>query len=127
RGMISQEIRPWGGFSILEEQPTHKVKRIWVEARQRLSYQKHFKRCEHWFILEGKAKVTLDGRELFLGPGESTDIPKGVAHRIENVGQERLIFIEVQRGDYFGEDDIVRLEDDYGRIESTLEAEARVG
>ncbi len=112
---ITEEIRPWGGFSILEDLPTHKVKRIWVNPGQRLSYQKHFKRSEHWIILEGKAKVTLDGEEILLSEGESVDIPHEAAHRIENIGDSQLTFVEVQRGDYFGEDDILRLEDDYGR------------
>ena len=110
------ESRPWGGFLVLEDCPTHKVKRIWVNPGQRLSYQKHFRRSEHWIILEGKAKVILDGKEILLGQGESVDIPQEAAHRIENIGNTQLTFVEVQQGDYFGEDDIVRLEDDYGRV-----------
>ena len=110
------ESRPWGGFLVLEDCPTHKVKRIWVNPGQRLSYQKHFRRSEHWIILEGNAKITLDGKEILLGLGESVDIPLEAAHRIENIGDTQLTFVEVQRGDYFGEDDIVRLEDDYGRV-----------
>ena len=101
---------------VLEDRPTHKVKRIWVHPGQRLSYQRHFKRQEHWVILEGKALVTLNGEEILLGKGESVDIPHEAAHRIENIGDSKLAFIEVQKGDYFGEDDIVRLEDDYGRV-----------
>jgi mannose-6-phosphate isomerase len=112
----SGENRPWGGFLVLEDAATHKVKRIWVDPGQRLSYQKHFRRAEHWIVLEGKARVTLDGKEILLGRGESVDVPLEAAHRIENIGNTRLTFIEVQRGDYFGEDDIVRLEDDYGRV-----------
>ncbi len=110
------ENRPWGGFLVLEDLPTHKVKRIWVHPGQRLSYQKHSRRSEHWIILEGKARVTLNGRETFLSQGESVDIPFEAAHRIENIGDTQLTFVEVQQGDYFGEDDIVRLEDDYGRM-----------
>jgi mannose-6-phosphate isomerase len=110
------ESRPWGGFLVLEDLPTHKVKRIWVHPGQRLSYQKHFRRSEHWVIVEGKAKVTLDEEEILLGEGESVNIPLEAAHRIENAGEAQLTFIEVQHGDYFGEDDIVRLEDDYGRM-----------
>ena len=113
---LPEEIKPWGGFLVLEDRPTHKVKRIWVNPGQRLSYQKHFKRSEHWVILEGRARVTLDGKEIVLSQGESTDIPLEGAHRIENIGETQLTFIEVQWGDYFGEDDIVRLEDDYGRV-----------
>jgi mannose-6-phosphate isomerase len=113
---LAGESKPWGGFSVLEDLPTHKVKRIWVNPGQRLSYQKHFKRSEHWIILEGKAKVTIDGNEILLSDGESVDIPHEAAHRIENIGDTQLTFIEVQMGDYFGEDDIHRLEDDYGRV-----------
>ena len=113
---LAGESKPWGGYSVLEDLPTHKVKRIWVNPGQRLSYQKHFRRSEHWIILEGKAKVTLDGEEILLSQGESVDIPHEAAHRIENIGDTQLTFIEVQMGDYFGEDDIVRLEDDYGRV-----------
>jgi mannose-6-phosphate isomerase-like protein (cupin superfamily) len=114
--MPQEEKRPWGGFVVLEDRPTHKVKRIWVHPGQRLSYQRHFKRQEHWVILEGKARVTLDGEEILLGEGESVDISREAAHRIENIGGSQLAFVEIQKGDYFGEDDIVRLEDDYGRV-----------
>ena len=112
----TEESRPWGGFLVLEDRPTHKVKRIWVDPGQRLSYQKHLRRSEHWIILEGTARITLDGKEIVSGQGESVDISLEAAHRIENIGDTQLTLIEVQRGDYFGEDDIVRLEDDYGRI-----------
>ncbi|MFN3329672.1 MAG: phosphomannose isomerase type II C-terminal cupin domain, partial [Pyrinomonadaceae bacterium] len=77
--------------------------------------QKHSRRSEHWFIVAGKALVTLDGKEYLLETGQAIDIPLGSAHRVENPSSEKLIFIEVQRGDYLGEDDIVRLQDDYGR------------
>jgi mannose-6-phosphate isomerase len=115
-GRLPEEIKPWGGFLVLEDRPTHKVKRIWVHSGQRLSYQKHFKRSEHWVILEGKARVILDGEEILLHQGEAVDVPLRAAHRIENIGDTQLTFIEVQWGEYFGEDDIVRLEDDYGRV-----------
>jgi mannose-6-phosphate isomerase len=82
---------------------------------KRLSYQKHAQRAEHWFVVEGTAKVTLDGEEITVRAGEAIDIPIGTAHRVENPGDVDLIFIEVQRGNYLGEDDIVRLQDDYGR------------
>ena len=107
--------RPWGTYTVLEEAPNFKVKRIEVLPGKRLSYQKHAQRAEHWYVVAGTAKVTLDGREITVGPGEAIDIPIGGAHRVENPGEEDLIFIEVQRGNYLGEDDIVRLEDDFGR------------
>jgi mannose-6-phosphate isomerase len=107
--------RPWGSYTVLEEASTFKVKRIDVLPRKRLSYQKHSKRAEHWFVVTGTAKVTLDDEEIIVNAGESIDIPIGAAHRVENPGDEDLIFIEVQRGTYLGEDDIVRLEDDFGR------------
>src|SRR5262245_27986598 len=107
--------RPWGSFTVLDEGETYKVKRIEVLAGKRLSYQKHTRRAEHWMVVAGSAKVTLDGAEILLGTGETIDVPVGAAHRIENVGSDRLIFIEVQRGSYLGEDDIQRLQDDFGR------------
>jgi mannose-6-phosphate isomerase len=91
------------------------VKRIEVLPGKRLSYQKHAQRAEHWFVVEGTAKVTLDDEEITVRAGESIDIPVGAAHRVENPGEENLVFIEVQRGSYLGEDDIVRLQDDFGR------------
>lgn len=107
--------RPWGSYTVLEEANTFKVKRIEVLPGKRLSYQKHSQRAEHWFVVEGTARVTLDGREITVATGEAIDIPVGSAHRVENPGDKDLIFIEVQRGNYLGEDDIVRLEDDFGR------------
>lgn len=107
--------RPWGTYTVLEEAPNFKVKRIEVLPGKRLSYQKHSQRAEHWFVVEGTAKVTLDGKDITIGAGQAIDIPIGAAHRVENPGDDDLIFIEVQRGTYLGEDDIVRLEDDYGR------------
>ena len=107
--------RPWGNYTILDEGAGFKVKRIEVKPGKRLSYQKHARRAEHWYVVTGQARVTLDGREIDLTAGEAVDIPLGAAHRVQNPGEEPLVFVEVQRGDYFGEDDIVRLEDDYGR------------
>ncbi len=109
------ERRPWGSYTILEERETYKVKRIEVLPAKRLSYQKHRKRDEHWVIVEGEAVVTVEGKDIPLYPGGSVDIPRMAAHRILNPGKRLLIFIEVQKGDYFGEDDIIRLEDDFGR------------
>jgi mannose-6-phosphate isomerase len=107
--------RPWGTYTVLEEGPTFKVKRIEVLPGKRLSYQKHAQRAEHWVVVQGTAKVTLDGKETTVGIGEAIDVPIGAAHRVENPGDDDLIFIEVQLGNYLGEDDIVRLQDDYGR------------
>lgn len=107
--------RPWGSYTVLDEGPGYKVKRIEVKPESRLSYQRHAHRAEHWFVITGKALVTLDGLEITVNAGEAIDIPIGGAHRIMNFGNEPLVFIEVQRGEYLGEDDIVRLQDDYGR------------
>ena len=110
------EERPWGKFTILDEGQEYKVKRIEVFPGKRLSYQKHAKRSEHWFVVAGRAKVTLDDRIFELSAGEAIDIAIGAAHRVENPGDsENCVFIETQTGTYFGEDDIVRLEDDFGR------------
>ena len=109
--------RPWGTFTVLDEGDGFKVKRIEVFPGRRLSYQKHAQRAEHWVVVRGTAKITLDGRELLVTPGQAVDIAIGMAHRVENPGDEPLIFIEVQRGAYLGEDDIVRLQDDFGRVE----------
>jgi len=107
--------RPWGSYTVLEEDRGFKVKRIEVLPGKRLSYQKHSQRAEHWFVVEGTAKVTLDDNEIIVRAGEAIDIPIGAAHRVENADDANLIFIEVQRGSYLGEDDIVRLHDDFGR------------
>ena len=109
------DSRPWGTYTVLEEDRGFKVKRIEVLPGKRLSYQKHSQRAEHWFVVEGTAKVTLDDREITVRAGEAIDIPIGAAHRVENADEGNLVFIEVQRGSYLGEDDIVRLQDDYGR------------
>ena len=110
--------RPWGTFTVLDEGKDFKVKRIEVLPGKRLSYQKHSQRAEHWVVVHGTAKVTLDDREIVVRQGQSIDIAIGAAHRVENPGEENLLFIEVQRGDYLGEDDIVRLQDDFGRTNS---------
>lgn len=107
--------RPWGSFTVLDEGDGYKVKRIDVLPGKRLSYQKHAQRSEHWFIVNGTAKATLEGEEIILKAGQYIDIPKGAAHRIENPGDTNMSFIEVQQGNYLGEDDIVRLQDDFGR------------
>ncbi|MGH9943990.1 MAG: phosphomannose isomerase type II C-terminal cupin domain [Pyrinomonadaceae bacterium] len=107
--------RPWGSFTVLDEGAGYKVKRIEVLPGKRLSYQKHARRAEHWMVVQGTARVTLDGGDRLIQLGEVVDVPIGACHRIENPGAQKLIFIEIQRGDYLGEDDIVRLSDDFGR------------
>jgi mannose-6-phosphate isomerase-like protein (cupin superfamily) len=109
--------RPWGTFTVLDEGDGFKVKRIEVLPGKRLSYQKHAQRAEHWVVVQGTAKVTLDDRDIIVQRGEAIDIAIGAAHRVENPGAETLVFIEVQRGEYLGEDDIVRLQDDFGRAQ----------
>lgn len=109
--------RPWGRYTVLEDAPTFKVKRIEVLPGARLSYQRHARRAEHWFIVEGTAVVTLMGERIEVAAGDAVDIPRGADHRIENASDALVVFVEVQHGDYFGEDDIVRLDDDYGRAQ----------
>lgn len=111
--------RPWGSYIVLDDEPDHKVKRITVRPGERLSYQLHERRSEHWFVVSGNGVAVLDGVEHDIGAGEAIDVPCRTAHRIENTGREALVFIEVQHGDYFGEDDIARLQDDYGRAGSS--------
>jgi mannose-6-phosphate isomerase len=108
--------RPWGRYDVLADALTYKVKTITVEPGKRLSYQQHGRRTEHWFVVHGLGRVTLDGVPKDLQAGDAVDVPRGVAHRMQNLGADPLVFVEVQTGDYFGEDDIVRLEDDFGRV-----------
>src|SRR5688500_14868919 len=115
---LETDSRPWGRYVVLDEGLDFKVKRIEVIPGKRLSYQRHRKRSEHWFVVRGTAKVTLNGNEILVHAGEAVDIDREVAHRVENPHEsELLIFIETQTGTYFGEDDIVRIEDDFGRTE----------
>lgn len=109
------ERRPWGAFVVLDDGPAAKVKRITVLPGERLSYQLHHRRAEIWTVVDGTATVTIDGTDHTVRAGEVIAIPTGTAHRVRNDGAAPLVFIEVQTGSYFGEDDIVRLEDDYGR------------
>jgi mannose-6-phosphate isomerase-like protein (cupin superfamily) len=111
----SEEQRPWGFYRVLSDQNDHKVKQITVWPGKRLSLQSHQRRAEHWLIVSGQARVTLNAQYYDLEAQEAIDIPRGAAHRIQNIGQCPLVFIEVQQGEYFGEDDITRLEDDFGR------------
>ncbi len=115
---LEHDDRPWGSYDVLEDAETHKVKRISVLPGKRLSYQRHAQRAEHWFVIKGDCTVTLDGKEYVVSAGSSIDVPLGVAHRAENRTDELVEFIEVQHGTYFGEDDIERLEDDFGRAGS---------
>lgn len=107
--------RPWGTYEVIREDDNSKVKRIVVKPGKRLSYQTHEKRSEYWVIVEGTGQVMLDGIQSMAIAGDAFIIEQGIAHRIANIGENDLVFIEVQLGIYFGEDDIVRLEDDFGR------------
>lgn len=109
-------FRPWGSYSILEDAEDCKVKRLVIKPGHVLSLQMHHKRAEHWTVIQGIAKVRLGEKEFLLNPNESTYIPLETQHRLENPGSEDLHLIEVQTGSYFGEDDIIRYEDIYGRI-----------
>jgi len=107
--------RPWGSYTVLEEGPGYKVKRVTVLPGGRLSLQMHYRRSEHWVVIAGKARVTCGKKVINLDPGKSTAIPVKTKHRLENPGKVPLEIIEVQNGLYLGEDDIVRYQDDYGR------------
>ncbi len=108
-------ISPWGEWEVLLDDQTCKVKRITVLPGRRLSYQKHFRRSERWIVVEGCGIVTVDGKNILINESETIEIGCEAAHRMTNKGEKNLTFIEIQRGEYFGEDDIIRLEDDYGR------------
>jgi len=107
--------RPWGTYTMLEEDDRFKIKRIVVKPGASLSLQMHHHRSEHWVVVSGIAKVVRDEQDYFVNVNESTFIPAGRKHRLENPGMLDLVMIEVQSGDYLGEDDIVRFQDDYGR------------
>ncbi len=107
--------RPWGYYTVLSDEHTHKVKRLVVYPGHRLSLQRHQHRTEHWVIVSGTALVTVGDKTYSVSAGETVTIPQKALHRIANQGKENVVFIEVQTGTYFGEDDIERLEDDYGR------------
>ena len=108
--------RPWGTYTILENSDKYKIKRIVVKPKKRLSLQKHFHRSEHWIVVSGTALVTIGEKETLIRPNESTYIPVGEIHRLENPGKVDVVLIEAQVGSYLGEDDIVRLDDDFSRI-----------
>jgi mannose-6-phosphate isomerase len=113
---METDHRPWGYYTVLADEPDHKVKRICVYPGKRLSLQRHHRRLEHWYLIRGETVATLEDREIRLLPGDSLDIPCGAAHRLRNTGAQDASFIEVQTGSYFGEDDIERIADDYGRV-----------
>jgi mannose-1-phosphate guanylyltransferase/mannose-6-phosphate isomerase len=107
--------RPWGSYTILEDTPIYKIKRVTVNPRQKLSLQLHHHRSEHWIVVSGTAEVVLNTETRLLHQGESTFVRSGMRHRLKNPGVIPLEVIEVQLGEYLREDDIVRFEDDYGR------------
>lgn len=109
-------IRPWGSYTVLEEGPCFKIKRIMVSPGASLSLQKHHRRSEHWVVVSGEAKIVVGDQTFLLKTNESTFVPLNTAHRLSNPGNEPLTIIEVQTGEYLGEDDIVRMEDTYGRV-----------
>ena len=110
-----QVFRPWGSYDSIDSDDGFQVKRLIVNPGAVLSLQKHARRAEHWTVVRGKARITLDDKEFDLTVNESTYVPIGAVHRIANPFEEPVHIIEVQCGDYLGEDDIVRLEDNYGR------------
>ncbi len=113
---IEEEWRPWGSFHTLEEGPGYKIKRLVVLPGRRLSLQRHRRRAEHWIIVAGTATVVNGDRTLRLGKRACTVIERQAWHRIENHGRGPVVIVEVQHGSYLGEDDIVRKQDDYGRV-----------
>lgn len=115
-GVAATEIRPWGSFTVLEEGRGYKIKRIEVKPGHRLSFQMHHHRSEHWIVVSGTAKVYCGDDITLLSSNQSTYVPACTNHRLENPGVLPLILIEVQNGEYLGEDDIVRIQDDYARV-----------
>lgn len=116
--------RPWGSYQVIGCGEGYQVKRLEVLAGKRLSYQTHRFRSEHWYVVRGHGVAILDGCTLSAEAGVSVDVGIGVAHRVENTGADLLVLIEVQRGSYLAEDDIVRIEDDFGRapLDGTVSA-----
>lgn len=112
---LESDDRPWGSWHSLDVGEGYQIKRIHVSPSSRLSLQSHEHRSEHWVVIKGEATCEIDGSVSVVGLGDSVDIPLGAKHRLGNQGTEELIIVEVQLGDYTGEDDIRRYEDDYGR------------
>lgn len=115
-GILDSEKRPWGHYEIISEDHQYKVKKIVVNPQKRLSLQRHKYRAEYWIIISGTGLVTHNDKQIQVEKGSNIIIKEGDVHRVENIGDVDLIFIEVQTGSYFGEDDIERLSDDYGRV-----------
>jgi len=114
--MMMKELRPWGSYEILLDSDACKVKRITVSPGEKLSYQYHYKRSEVWTFVSGAGILTLEDEDMPVCEGSVVQIAKEQKHRVYNDGPFDLVFVEVQLGSYFGEDDIVRLEDSYGRV-----------
>ena len=112
---LASECRPWGSWHVIDVNDGYKIKRIHVDPGCRLSLQTHEKRSEHWVVIQGVATATVDGVVSHVVEGESIDVPLGATHRLGNDGEVELVIVEVQLGAYTGEDDICRLDDDYGR------------
>ena len=112
---LDSEQRPWGSWHVIDVADGYKIKRIQVSAGCRLSLQTHEHRSEHWVVIQGCASATVDDEVRTVRKGESIDVPLGAKHRLANEHDEELVIVEVQLGDYTGEDDICRIEDDYGR------------
>ncbi|MEH2183810.1 cupin domain-containing protein [Nostoc sp.] len=115
KSVAATELRPWGAFTVLEEGRGYKIKRIEVKPGHRLSLQMHHHRSEHWIVVSGTARVVCGEKEVLLSNNESTYVPQCTSHRLENPGVIPLVLIEVQNGEYLGEDDIIRYQDDYAR------------
>ncbi|MDD2615199.1 MAG: phosphomannose isomerase type II C-terminal cupin domain [Methanosarcina sp.] len=107
--------RPWGYYEVLTQKPGYKVKSLTILPQGEISLQRHAHRNEHWYMVKGKGIVTKNGSEIRVLAGDSIDISVNEVHRIKNIDNENLVFIEIAQGDYLGEDDIERLEDKYGR------------
>jgi mannose-6-phosphate isomerase len=113
--VLESEERPWGSWHVIDVNHGYKIKRIHVNPGCRLSLQTHEHRSEHWVVVFGRATCTIDDETFIAGPGHSVDVPLGSKHRLANEGDQELVIVEVQHGGYTGEDDILRLDDDYGR------------
>lgn len=118
--LLDQDSRPWGEWRVVDVAAGYQVKRITVIPGQRLSLQSHRHRAEHWIVVAGEATCEVEGQVVLARAGESVDVPVGALHRLSNASDRPLVVVEVQRGDYLGEDDIVRHEDDYGRRTAPL-------
>ena len=115
--VLDSEERPWGSWHVIDVNDGYKIKRIHVKPGCRLSLQTHKHRSEHWVVIEGVATATVDERVSRVHAGESIDVAQGARHRLANEGDDELVIVEVQLGSYTGEDDIERLQDDYGRCD----------